>query len=147
MRRTVLIFCLKIKSTPPQTDRWADLLEAKLRIWFNNECLGRGWGVKSCGQGLTSKYCICCSGREMAKWKTQASTATFTCSFGYFVHCRYLVECHHKGSYTLHLIKHETKKTDGQRYIEFKYPFFVFFLPFVRDSNCCDGKSFYSGWM
>lgn len=102
-----LIFHLKIKSSPSQTDRWADLLEAKLRIWFNNECLGRGGGDR--WKGLTSKYYICCSDRELGMWKmapAAVSTATFIHPFGYFVHCEYMVECHHnKALYTTQINK------------------------------------------
>lgn len=104
----MLIFHLKIKSSPPQSDRWADLLQAKLRIWFNNECLGRGGGDR--WKGLTSKYYICCSDRELGMWKIAApaavSTATFIHPFGYFVQCEYMVECHHnKALYTTQINK------------------------------------------
>lgn len=106
MGMKTLIFHLKIKSTPPQTDRWADLFEAKLRIWFNNECLGRWedhpgrvWPLNIASAAVAGK-----SGKTAAS--TAASPAASVHLFAYFVHCRYMDECRlNKALYTLQLNK------------------------------------------
>lgn len=101
--------CSLPENQKSQTDRWADLFEAKLHIRFNNEYLaedggggrgtagGRRWRLGRVWPLNIASAAVAESGK---KWKTATSAAAsaaaaFTHLLGYFVLCRCMAERHH----------------------------------------------------